>query len=600
MEMKRDSSFLTKEYVKNLLPVMLSVLGGTVNALIDSLFVSRVLGPDALSAVNMTMPVYLVLCCIGALFAGGAGVTAARLIGLDEVKQAALACHRAVRLCLAAGFAILVISIFAVRPLSELLGHGGIYSGMILPYIRVLLLFAPAFITLYIPTFFLQLDGKAVHISVMSAIIVVSDILLDYLLMCTAGLGLTGAALASGLSTLLATAYGLALLGKRPSVFRLRGDGTGEESADEDRGVGRTMAMYGKSLVSVSRIGSPIALGSLYDAFRLLILNSLILRTGGSAAMAVWAVLNMLFELSLMITSGVPQAGAPMLGIFAGARENSGIRMLVRLETICGIIMSAVFGTVILALSGPARTFYKLGTDMFLPLLCTALTVFFQLIVSVWTTQFNYSKFLWLAHLLVFFRRFLFPVLFAMLLLPHPGIYRWIFLPVSAAMIPAVCLVIVSAVRRKTKGTEHELSPVLLLDDYLERGHKVLDFSIRADADEICSASARISGFCEENEMGIRASNRIALSIEELLTVISDRNAQAAHMDIRVFALPEETGIRVRCGGMQYDPFSDRESSEDYLMGISMLRNMAQTIIYTYALGWNNLMISFERGNNKG
>ena len=51
---------------------------------------------------------------------------------------------------------------------------------------------------------------------------------------------------------------------------------------------------------------------------------------------------------------------------------------------------------------------------------------------------------------------------------------------------------------------------------------------------------------------------------------------------------------------MQYDPFSDRESSEDYLMGISMLRNMAQTIIYTYALGWNNLMISFERGNNKG
>ena len=100
--------------------------------------------------------------------------------------------------------------------------------------------------------------------------------------------------------------------------------------------------------------------------------------------------------------------------------------------------------------------------------------------------------------------------------------------------------------------------------------------------------------------MGIRASNRIALSIEELLTVISDRNAQAAHMDIRVFALPEETGIRVRCGGMQYDPFSDRESSEDYLMGISMLRNMAQTIIYTYALGWNNLMISFERGNNKG
>ena len=70
--LKSDDRVLKKAYFKALFPIMFSVLGATVNALIDSAFVSQRLGSGGIAAVNLSMPIYLVICTIGSLIAGGA------------------------------------------------------------------------------------------------------------------------------------------------------------------------------------------------------------------------------------------------------------------------------------------------------------------------------------------------------------------------------------------------------------------------------------------------------------------------------------------------------------------------------------------------
>lgn len=85
--MNRDNRFLRKEYLKNVFPIMFSVLGGTINALIDSVLVSRKMGSGGLAAVNVSMPVYFILCTIGALLAGGASVLSAQALGREEPKK---------------------------------------------------------------------------------------------------------------------------------------------------------------------------------------------------------------------------------------------------------------------------------------------------------------------------------------------------------------------------------------------------------------------------------------------------------------------------------------------------------------------------------
>ena len=54
------------------------------------------------------------------------------------------------------------------------------------------------------------------------------------------------------------------------------------------------------------------------------------------------------------------------------------------------------------------------------------------------------------------------------------------------------------------------------------------------------------------------------------------------------------TGLRIRYAGQSYDPFEDTESDMDFLMGINMLKKMAEIVRHSYTLGTNTLNIMFE------
>ncbi len=580
-QFRRRTSLLKKEYVKNLVPVSLSVLGGTVNVLIDNVFISRKHGAAALAAVNMSIPVYLFMCFIGALVAGGGCVRAADALGHDDTKQAEKIFRTVIFYSVCAGIILTASGLLLADPVSGILGQGRSISGMICEYISALLPFTAAFIALYIPTFFLQLEGKSTHITIMSLIMIALDALLDWVLMYVLSIGLKGAALASGISTLLAAVYGIAVLGHGSSVFSLRS-------------FKAAIKPEMKETRLIIKSGSAIALGNLLDLVRLLILNSLIFRIGGENAAAVWAVMNTFFEISLMITSGFPQAGAPMIGVFSGAMENTGIRILNRIECQTGLIASAVFSALLLLFADRLAVFFIVEADLRGPFICLGLTVPLQLIASVWSSVLNNCGRSLFAGLLVIMSRFLLPVATA-LLLTLAGAYIWLFLPVAALLVLAVGLLVSWLYSRRTRNTPHELSSVLLLDDYLEREHKVLDFSIHGNGEDICNASEQLSGFCLENDMNPKMTIRLQLSIEELLTVIRHKNPKAKSIDLRAFALPETTGIRVRCAGSEYDPFQDEDIDDEAMMGIRMLQNMADKITYNHALGLNNISIFFSR-----
>ena len=60
----------------------------------------------------------------------------------------------------------------------------------------------------------------------------------------------------------------------------------------------------------------------------------------------------------------------------------------------------------------------------------------------------------------------------------------------------------------------------LMTDLEHERRGRVLNFSVKADQDEIVSASERISAFCVANGMSDRETMRLEMSMEEVMTLI--------------------------------------------------------------------------------
>ena len=63
--LQQDEQFLKNAYKKAVLPCILSMLSGNINILVDGILVGQKAGSNSLAAINLCVPVYLVLCVIG-------------------------------------------------------------------------------------------------------------------------------------------------------------------------------------------------------------------------------------------------------------------------------------------------------------------------------------------------------------------------------------------------------------------------------------------------------------------------------------------------------------------------------------------------------
>ncbi len=580
--MNQDDRFLKREYLKNLFPIVFSILGGTVNTLIDSVFVSRRLGSLGLTAVTLCMPVYFLLCTFGSLVAAGASLLSAGAAGKEQMEEAARHYHSALTVCVAAGIPITAVGMPLCGTIAGLLSTEPLLYPYLYDYVFVTMATALPLMLSYLPQYYLQLEGKMRAIVNTMLLLVGLDLFFDWLFLYPLDLGMRGAASASLIATLLAGVYSYAALEKGYSNYHI--------------GFRRVAV---RELAEIIRYGSPVALGNFLDSVRLFFLNTMILAAGGIAASAVWAVLNTLLELSVALTSGIPQAAAPLMGAYYAARENGGLRILVRLQTTCGLFLGMLFAVVPLVWHRTLAAAFAVEEHLFFPFLCMGIYVLAELLCSIGITFYHTAGRIRLSNYLVSWRKLLAPVL-AMWAVGSLGLPLWLFLPFGGALTLLLEFLTAAFCRRGKKEGVHALSPILLLDDSLEREHKVLDFSIAADNKSICDASEQIQEFCTRNHMNLKQTMQIELAIEELLTVIVQKSSGLKSMDLRAFALEGTTGIRIRCAGKRYNPFEPHpESENEEMLGVDLLRRMAEDIEYVYCLGMNIILISFCQRQGK-
>ena len=574
--MERNDIFLKKEFEKALFPIMFSVLGGTINALIDSVFVSQSIGSDALAAVNMSMPVYLVLCVIGVLFSGGASLLSAQAAGKENMERAGKIYHTAITWYLLFGVFLTVAGACAARPVAYAMSQGSSLSEYVYQYIFITLLGTIPTIFVYLPLDYLQLEGKTRDISIMMGVMVGTDVVLDYLFLFVFSFGVKGAAAASVVSTLLACIYGVFALERGYSNYHFHWKNLGFYESRK-----------------IIKLGSPLAVGNLVDAAKLLLLNGVVLKSLGASGAAVWAVLNSLSELSMTISSGVPQTATPMIGLFYPSRSNSAIRILMRLQMFWGTILMGSFSVLMVVLYQPIARMFAVKESLLLPLVCLAVYMMVDLVCSIWIGELRSTNQIMISNILNVFRKFAMPVVSSFIFYAAGG-YLWLFLPTGAVLTLLGGWFLTGYVE-KTSKKRYPLSRVLLLDDHLERENLILDFSIEPDPEAACDAAERIKDFCEIHQMNGKLLMRLSLAIEELLVLLAEKTKGLRSIDLRAFVLPDTTGIQIRYGGQKYNVFDGDEEDEDALMGVRMLEKLAEDVTYVYAVGVNTIHIFFLR-----
>ncbi len=565
----QNQTFLKKAYNSALFPCMLSILSGCINIIADGIIVGQKIGSGGLAAINLCIPIYLILCIMGSFFVSGTAIPASQAIGNNDTETAQRYYGSALTTCLISSGLAAIAGIFLSGPISAILCADESIRPMVYDYTIVTLIGALPKILIYVPFWYLRLDGKNKTVTVMMAVMGIGNILLDLVYLFFLNMGVFGAALASVVSTAAACIVGLVGQHCGKTSFRLA------LSMPEKK--------QWKTIVGA---GSPAAVNNLMQAVKLLFVNWLLAAYGGSDALAVFSVVNGITAFSETITVGVPQAGSAMLGVSHGERDIKSVRILMKIEFVSGLIFCTVFGAAITAGADIIRTAYGLDIPMFIPMLCLAVSLYPALFNSMLSSFYSVSSRPMLSNMIITLRSSVFIAL-GILIFCMIGPAPWLFMPFAEIMTIAVWFFVSGILYKRSD----KLSRFLLEDTTLEKSGKVINFSVEGDAGDICNASAKITEFCEDNGMNMKQTVRISLAIEELLTIISDKNGkQTPNFDMRVFSYQDMIGIRIKYDGIDFDPLEVKEDDDRY-MGVTMLKKLVEETMYKRVLGLNTLLI---------
>ena len=572
-ELVQDDLFLKKIYGKALVPCVLSILSGNINLLADGMTVGQYIGPGALAAVSLCVPVYLVLCILGSFFVSGTAVCAAQAAGSGRLDEAQRFCGEAAALCLMASVVITALGLLLLDPVTEILCRDPALAGDVRTYAGITIAGALPKILLYLPFWFLRLDGKNRSITVMMLIMSLGNIILDLVLICCMGQGVAGAALASVISTFAAVVFGL---------IRLYGG----------KGNFRAVLAFprcAKEFRDLAAAGSPAALNNGFQTLRILTVNSLLMEYGGSGAVAVFAAVNGISAFAECVLSGIPQAASALLGNFAGEKDRGSTVLLMRLQWRMGVVISVFFAAAVIAGAPFLGGAYGLDIPFYLPMVCLALSMFPALICTIFSGYYNASGHSIWADGIIFLRVFLLPAVSLYLLL-QAGITPWLFLPAGEA---AALLVWWIAFGAASGGR------FLYFD---EDGGSTLSFSVKGRNEIICTASGMVMEFGKSrDEIPARQVMRISLALEELMTfLIEESGEREVLFDIRICFGEKDAALTLRYSGTELNPFSEMASSgadgilaagDERIMGVAMIREMARQISYQNILGMNILRL---------
>jgi Na+-driven multidrug efflux pump len=575
LELRQNEDFLKKAYGKALIPCILSILSGNINILADGILVGQKLGTNALAAINFSLPVYLVLCIAGSFIVSGMAICASDRIGRSKTEQAQKLYEMAIFWCVAVSLGITVLGLLGINLIAAFLCSEPDVMVLVKEYAWVTIAGALPKILIYVPFWFLRLDGRNGHVTTMMVIMGAGNVILDILFLYVFDMGVFGAGLASVLSTAAACIFGFIRLSDRKSSFSF----------------GLSVSGEGVSFRDIAKAGSPSAGNNLFQTFRVSVVNFLLLRYCGSDMVAAFTAVNCISAFEESVTSGVPQAASAMLGIYNGEHDNESTVLLMKRQLKNGIPCSVVFSAVVIALADVISWAYGLDTPLRFAFVCMGLGMIPQLINCVMSGYYNVSGHTGWANAIILMRVFAVSCasLWVVLL---SGLSPWWFLFLGEVLTLAVWFVASGIYHR----VHPELSRFCLMDNELGEYGSVINFSVDSELENICEASSRITDFCEQNGMLPKQTMRISLAMEEIMTLIAKKNEEKVEFDLRVYSLQGVIGIRIRYSGNDFNPLNFADDGDEDYMGIRMIENMVEKALYQRTFGTNTMQILIEGG----
>lgn len=318
-------------------PTLLGMLGMSAMTAIDGIFIGHSVGSDGIAAVNIVVPVLMLLTGVGLMVGMGCSVVSSLRLARGQVLAARVSVTRAMLFVTAV--AVVVVGAMLAFPDASARALGS--SEHLLPMVREYMVwYIPSWLFMLwtaVALFVIRLDGApnlAMACSLTSAVL---NVFLDWLFMFPFGWGIMGAAFATSLSTaaggVIAVAY-LLFFARRLRVVRVR--------------VGwRALRAAARDLAGQCRVGSSSLLAEATLAVLTFMGNYVFMGYLGDDGVGAFGIACYYTPFVFMVGNAIAQSAQPIIsynfGLKAWPRVRAAERVALRTAVVCGLVVTAGF-----------------------------------------------------------------------------------------------------------------------------------------------------------------------------------------------------------------------------------------------------------------
>lgn len=550
----------------------------------DSMIVGHVVGPDAVSAINLVLPLVEVLNCMGFLICFGANAMCAQAIGGHDMDKVARVFTSTIITVMTLGLAVsLGISLFSQQIVS-LMSEEPRLNGMAYDYIHTYAMGGWLQMLSYGLCLFVATDGRPRMVTIAVVAGAIANIAVDIVTISILDMGVDGAAIGSlsmfTINILILTGY----LRKPGSSYRLK--------------------LPGKSIFGIFKAnvkeGAPITVSNSLMAITIMLINDIVLRFLGSDGLFIWSVCLQMLLLSYVFIDGVIESMFAIGGVLMGEHDLKGLEILVKQAL---IVIAMLVAVVIIMMYMPGFIGHLFGVTAGSELaleLDRVLRIFALMLIPFAITQILLSTYQILGYdktsVLTATAQTAMLVIGVWAVAEIEGIELWWGFFAACTL---VLLFQVGYTSARSRITQVRISPLTMIPS--DTGGPTFDRSVGYNVEEVCSTLIDIDTFLKNSNISAGNVFKINLCCEELMTNIAQHSEGSVldhTFDVHIHVSGEGVFVTLKDAGKPFDPIKAGKMADPNIgtkgnehLGLRLVTNIIPNITYKYMYGQNTVFL---------
>ncbi len=326
---------------------VLGTLGVSCYILADTFFVSKGLGTNGLTALNLAVPVYNFIHGTGLMLGMGGATRFSVCKSQERDAEVDRVYTNTIYLAVIFSAAFVLIGLFFSDQLAMLLGADMHILEMTDTYLYWLLLFSPAFILNDVLLCFVRNDGSPQLSMIAMLFGSFSNIILDHIFIFPLRMGIFGAIFATGSSSIISILMMLPHWMRNKNTFHF---------------VKTKIRIY--IIKQELSLGFPSLIAQLSSGITMITFNTIILKVAGNTGVAAYGVVANISLVIVAIYTGIAQGIQPLISGLYGVGDNRQARTILQYALVTMLSLSGIIYLSIFAFAEPITAVFNSEHNM--------------------------------------------------------------------------------------------------------------------------------------------------------------------------------------------------------------------------------------------